>query len=276
MNKGLFLSRDGIARRKEAETLWQKAASLLGFPARAGVILSAGLLLIQCAPNGFPHPASTATPAAPAKDSPLQVTLLQPAPIRLDPAQRTQLETARKVVERNAKMVKNTPTNPQSGPGSMEQLMWDETELVPFRKLKQGVRLKMRFTNTGNRPLSFFYGPDTSCILLTVRGRGALNLPYCGGMTLELRIGQPVTLAPGKSREFVISELKCGNRDLDRWLVTRPGDYQISAIFSTRAMAVNTGEAPAQDLDAWDFDFSLKGYEVLTTASNPVTLKVTE
>jgi hypothetical protein len=244
--------------------------------AHAGVILSAGLLLSQCTPRGSPQSASIATPAAPSKDSPLQVTLLQPAPIRLDPAQRTQLETARKMLERNSKMVKNTPTNPQSGPWSMEQLMWDETALAPFRKLKQGVRLKMRFTNTGNHPLSFFYGPDTSCLLLTVRGKGTLHLPYCGGMTLEFRVGQPVTLAPGGSREFVISELKCGKRDLDRWLITRPGDYQISAIFSTRAMAVKTGESPAHDLDARYFDFSLKGYEMITAASNPVTLKVTE
>lgn len=244
--------------------------------ARAGMILSAALLLSQCAPNEFPQSASTATPAAPAKAPPLQMTLLQPAPIRLDPAQRTQLETVRKVLERNAKMVRHLPKSPQAGPWSMEQLMWDETELAPFRKLKQGVRLRMRLTNTGNHPLSFFYGPDTGCVLLTVRGSGALHLPYCGDVTLELRIGQPVTLAPGKSREFVISELKCGSRDLDRWLITRPGDYQISAIFSTRAMAVKSGEAPAQDLDAIDFDFSLKSYEVLTTTSNPVVLKVTE
>jgi hypothetical protein len=60
--------------------------------AQSGVILSVGLLLSQCAPNGSAKPASTAARDEPAKDLPLQVTLLQPAPIRLDPAQRTQLD----------------------------------------------------------------------------------------------------------------------------------------------------------------------------------------
>jgi len=41
-------------------------------------------------------------------------------------------------------------------------------------------------------------------------------------------------------------------------------------------MADKAGEVPAGHLDPQNFDSSLSGYEVLTTSSNPVVLKVTE
>jgi hypothetical protein len=96
-------------------------------------------------------------------------------------------------------------------------------------------------------------------------------------MTLELRVGPPVTLAPGGSEDFVISELKYGTRNLDRWLITRPGDFQISATFSTKAMKHKAGETPSLNQDPRFFDFSLKSYVIITTStSNLVVLKVTE
>jgi len=134
----------------------------------------------------------------------------------------------------------------------------------------------MRLTNTGKDPLTILYGPDSSCIVLSVRGSGAVNLPYGGLMSADLWIGQPVTLAPGGSREFVITELRYGSRDLDRWLIIRPGDYEISVGFSAMAMVGNAGETAAREMDPRYFDTSLKGYERVGATSNPVTLKVTE
>jgi hypothetical protein len=186
-----------------------------------------------------------------------------------------QLEAAQKVVERKTEPAGHQKDTSQSGLGdSLQEMYKRELELAPLRKLKQGVKLRMRLTNTGKNPLTIRYGPDTSCVVLTVRGRGALNLPYGGLMAADLWIGRPVTLAPAGSKEFVITELRHGSRDLDRWLITRPGDYEISVRFSTMGIAGDIGEALAREKDPRYFDPSLKGYKGISVNSNPVTLKV--
>jgi len=101
------------------------------------------------------------------------------------------------------------------------------------KSLKQGIDLTLRFTNTGKSPVEIQYGPDTSKNLLNVGGPGAVAMPFNGPITADYRMPDPTTIAPGETKEFTISDLSFGTRDLSRWLVAKPGSYTASVIFTT-------------------------------------------
>jgi hypothetical protein len=128
----------------------------------------------------------------------------------------------------------------------------------------------MRLTNTGKDPVTLRYGPDLGRNVLQVRGRGALEVPYNGPVSADLRFGQPVSIVPGGSKEFVIAELRHGSRDLDRWLLTRPGKYEIRVVFST---VLRVGAASGRD-EGLDLIQRKGGYHDVTVTSNPVILNV--
>jgi hypothetical protein len=249
------------------------------FPLLAAIILPHGLLLSQCEPDGgIPPQAGPGSSVPTEKESMLKVTLLQPESIRLEAAQIKQLEAARKLVERKEAMNDEHRKDGRDGlEGFQERMRLEkelEQQLEPYRKLKQGVKLRMRLTNTGKEPVTFQYGPDLGRNTLKVKGRGALEVTSSGPMSADLRFGQPVSIAPGGSTEFVIAELRHGSRDLDRWLITQPGEYEIRVIFST-VLKVDTG-APATGRAARLELIQRKGYQDVTVTSNPVILKVTD
>jgi hypothetical protein len=101
------------------------------------------------------------------------------------------------------------------------------------RNAKQGVNLTLKLTNTSDKAITFNYGEDTSNNAIEVSGPGAVNLSFNGPMTLDYRQGKRVTIAPGESAGFVISELHYGKRNSSRWLVTEPGTYTASVTFTT-------------------------------------------
>ena len=117
----------------------------------------------------------------------------------------------------------------------IEKMAKTEALLNEGRKLEQGIELKLRFTNPTDKPITFHYGPDTSTIFITVDGPGAVDLPYSGMMTLEFRQPEPTTIAPGKSKEFTITEMAYGQRDMSRWLISEPGLYGVRALFTAVA-----------------------------------------
>ena len=102
------------------------------------------------------------------------------------------------------------------------------------RKTIQGIALKLHLTNTGRKPLTIPYGPDTSSNLLQVKGPKAINLVFEGAMTMEFRQPKPTILAPGASKEFPIPELRYGTRDMSRWLIAAPGTYTVTLQLATR------------------------------------------
>jgi hypothetical protein len=253
-------------------------------PLLAAMILPSGMLMSQCAPDGGIPPQTEPGSSAPAeKESMLKVTLLQPEPIRLEAAQIKQLEAARKLVERMLPMSEeHRKTGPDGLKGFQQRMQLEqelEQELQPYRKLEQGVKLRMRITNTGKDPVTLRYGPDLARNTLKIRGRGALEVTYSGPVSADFRFGQPVSIAPGGSTEFVVAELRHGSRDLDRWLITRPGEYEIRVIFST-VLKVDTGGRTTGEDPSPDGTLNLVqrkgGYQDVTVTSNPVILKVTD
>jgi hypothetical protein len=104
-----------------------------------------------------------------------------------------------------------------------------------LRDLEQGITLRVRFTNHLDEGLTLVYGPDQSTNFLVVEGPGAVDCPGFALMrTADVRRhGEGVRLEPGESREFPIKDLRYGDRDEARWLITGPGSYSVSLRFVT-------------------------------------------
>lgn len=108
---------------------------------------------------------------------------------------------------------------------TLEQQVW------AGQKLKQGLPLKLRFTNTSDKDFTFRYGGDTSTIFLTVKGPAAINLPHMGPMTDDYQMGKPTTIKAGATKDLTIEELRNGDRAMSRWLIGKPGKYTITLRF---------------------------------------------
>jgi len=244
------------------------------------MILPSVLLLSQCATiGGNPSQTASVCPTAAYPASPIQVTLLPPQPIRLETAQIKQLEAVRKLVARQQDLSANRRNNGRDDPMRIQQQMQLAQEMTPCWQIKQGINLRMRLTNTGKVPVILLYGQDTGSNDLTVRGPGAVNLCYCGSMPADYRPGRPVNIAPGGSRELIIADLKHGHRDLNRWFITRPGEYEIRLVLSGLFKVDRGVEAPRRNADGNIIvivDPLQNGYTWIKVTSNPVTFKVTQ
>ena len=106
--------------------------------------------------------------------------------------------------------------------------------LEKARQSKLGITLKLRLTNTGDKRLVVHYGADTSTNYLKVKGPEAVDLPFDGPMTADFRMPEPTTIEAGKSKDFDLKELHYGARDMSRWLIGKPGDYEVFLRFVTR------------------------------------------
>jgi len=94
------------------------------------------------------------------------------------------------------------------------------------------VDLTLRLTNTSDKDVQIAVGGDATQIELRLDGPGAVTVPNNVMMTMEFRIGRPVTIAPGKSYDVKITSLGFGMRGISQaayW--TEPGDYSLSATF---------------------------------------------
>lgn len=133
-----------------------------------------------------------------------------------------------------SKQIEALMESPKLTPAIRKEMRKLQSQLSKGRNLKQGISLKLRFTNTSDKDFTFRYGPDVSRNLLTVEGPAAIDLPYMGPMTLEFRSPKPTTIKAGKSVDFPIEDLKYGARDMSRWLIGKPGKYTISLRFVGR------------------------------------------
>ena len=100
---------------------------------------------------------------------------------------------------------------------------------------KVDITLRYRITNTGKEAITLEHGGDATTNALVVKGPGAVNVPYKGMMTMEFRMGKPITLAAGEAKEFEIKGLKYGARDMSYWSVTKSGDYEVTLAHHTRS-----------------------------------------
>lgn len=92
------------------------------------------------------------------------------------------------------------------------------------------VDLTFRITNTTDAPVTISVGGDDSQMNLVLEGPGAITADNMVAMTMEFRIGTPVTIAPGQTKDVPISSLSFGMRGISKcafW--TEVGDYTITA-----------------------------------------------
>jgi hypothetical protein len=143
----------------------------------------------------------------------------------------------------------------QSGAGFRKQL--EEMKAGRSRsRLPQppAVDLTFRITNTTDKPVTIEMGGDNSQMILKLEGPGAVTMDNNVAMTMEFRMGSPVTIAPGKTYDLNIASLAFGVRGISKYAYwTEPGDYHLTASYS--------------------FGISEKQG---TVTSAPVTIKVTE
>jgi len=92
------------------------------------------------------------------------------------------------------------------------------------------VDLTFRISNTTDAPVTISVGGDDSQMNLVLEGVGAISADNNVAMTMEFRIGTPVTLAPGATKDIKISSLAFGMRDISRYAYwTEAGEYTITA-----------------------------------------------
>jgi hypothetical protein len=147
-----------------------------------------------------------------------------------------------------------------------------------FRKLlKDGQRpappqvdLVLEFHNTGDKEIKFLVGgtnPDIP-LLLQLDGEGSMNftLPSLASAMVS-RPPEQITLAPGKSYEMPIKNLRTNNlgREGSASYWTAPGEYNLSATYQTAVSPLpkDAKESP-----------TAKGFGMVTVTSNKVQIKV--
>ena len=105
---------------------------------------------------------------------------------------------------------------------------------------KVDITLTYRITNTGKEAIVVKHGGDESTNQLMIKGPGAIDTPYHGPMTADYRMGNPVKLGPGESKDFELKGLRHGTRNMSYWSITKAGDYEVTLKFITRSGAEQT------------------------------------
>jgi hypothetical protein len=107
---------------------------------------------------------------------------------------------------------------------------------APGRRPPPAVDLALTLRNTTGQPLRVWVaGPQTE-LRLDLRGPGAVSLPARGSVE---QAPQAVTLRPGEEYAIPITSLRDGRR---WWYWTEPGDYTLTAQFTTRATTPDGGQ----------------------------------
>jgi hypothetical protein len=187
--------------------------------------------------------AGEATPKAKAKVPGLTITIKQPKPTPL-PAESFKKAKAIKELAAKAsklraalmKLYKDKNRDRAAIAKVQKELSPIQRELMTLsRGTIETLDLTVVMENKSKNDITFNYGGDVTRWALKVEGKGAVDLPYRGPMTMEYRMGKPLTIKAGQSQEFVIAGLRYGSRNMSRWLLSEPGTYQISATFKGRA-----------------------------------------
>jgi hypothetical protein len=94
------------------------------------------------------------------------------------------------------------------------------------------VDVTLQFTNNSAAPITLPFGGDDSTFHFKLEGEGAVNIPNNVPMTREFRMGQPVTIDPGKTITSRITTLAGGMRGMTEFsYFTEPGEYTLNVSF---------------------------------------------
>lgn len=94
------------------------------------------------------------------------------------------------------------------------------------------VDLVLQIVNNGKEDVTVYVGGDPNVYTLELKGPGVIDLMGPAAFTADFRFPKKVTLAPGKSHEIAIAQLKDGFRGASRnvyW--TEPGEYTLAATY---------------------------------------------
>jgi len=111
------------------------------------------------------------------------------------------------------------------------------------------IDLTLRITNTTAKDVAINVGGDDSQMDLKLEGPGAVSADNNVPMTMEFRIGKPVTIAAGKTADVKITSLAYGMRGISKYAYwTEPGDYTLTAtlIYSSGEKQGSVTSGPAQ------------------------------
>lgn len=126
------------------------------------------------------------------------------------------------------------------------------------------VDLEVTVTNTSDKDVTFWAKGDQVVLLLVLEGEGAVSVDTKKPVTLDFRLPEPLTLAPGKSHTYPVKSLAYGFRGIAQqayW--TDAGDYIMRAKLQT-----GVSPAPKGSKDTGN------GYGMVTLTSAPVKIKV--
>lgn len=165
--------------------------------------------------------------------APLKAELLKPSdPIVLNAEDKATLAKISAALKEKVEIAKARKADPSKKTDRTRQRELEKTISSGY-KLTQGTALILRLTNTSEKAVTINYGGDTSSHTFTITGPGALDLPFTGMMTMDYRMGKATTIAPGKSLDFPLPELRYGKRNSSRWLLAASGKYTITLNFKT-------------------------------------------
>ena len=96
------------------------------------------------------------------------------------------------------------------------------------------VDFTLRITNHSGSAQTFSIGGDESQLDLKLEGTGAVTIDNLVAMTMEFRMGTPVTLEPGKTYDIPVTRLAFGTRGIARMAyLTEAGDYTLTVTLVT-------------------------------------------
>jgi hypothetical protein len=157
-----------------------------------------------------------------------------------------QLELGGKTADELRKQLQNADAPPQYPPAP-------EVDLV------------LELKNTGDKEVQVWIGGDATRLMLELKGKGAVNTAIKGlASTLEFRVPDTITLAPGKSHRIEIKKMEYGNRGRSHrsyWL--EPGEYELTASYQTAVCPAPKGAEDAGE-----------GFGRVRVTSAPIKLKV--
>jgi hypothetical protein len=109
------------------------------------------------------------------------------------------------------------------------------------------VDLTLRITNTTEQNVTITTGGDDSQIGLKLEGPGAVTMENMVAMTMEFRIGKPVTIAPGKSFDIKVTSLAFGMRGISQYAYwTELGEYTMTTTLTYGTMDEKQGKVTSE------------------------------
>jgi hypothetical protein len=186
-------------------------------------------------------------PGAPPPATPATATAAAPAPVA---GPKNELGLTAAIVVNKESYVLNIN---QSGKAFRDQIdaVKNARGGLGIGRLPQppAVDLTFRITNTTAKDVTITAGGDDSQMDLKLEGPGAVTADNNVPMTMEFRIGNPVTIAAGKTADVKITSLAFGMRGISKYAYwTEPGNYTITAtlIYSTGEKQGSVTSGPAK------------------------------